>query len=261
MGVLSRIGAYSLRKGHSLRHLAALGATAIWLAVRPSSWTRPVQAVLVKQVYFTGVQAVWFIAGFAFVIGLAVVAQAQFWMVRLGQSELLGPFLVIVIIRELGPLLVNLVLVGRSGTAIATELGSMSIRNEIKVLDAQGLDPMLYLVMPRILGLMLSVFSLTMVFALVSLASGYFFAMLMGMTHNYPSLFFSSVMNGIKSTDILNLLAKTLLPAIATGTICCYEGMSVQYVTEVPQASTRSVVRSNFALFIVCAVVSALTYL
>jgi len=261
MSFVGRIGMFAIQRARSLQYLIALAASALWLVVQPASWTRPVQAVLIKQVYYTGVQGFWFISGFALVIGLAVVSQAQFWMVRLGQSELLGPFLVTVILRELGPLLVNLVIIGRSGTAIATELGSMMIRHEVKLLDAQGLDPMVYLAMPRIFGLMLSVFSLTMVFAVVAFVSGYLFALMMGMTHGYPSLFFSSVMNGIKPTDIFNLLAKTLLPALATGTICCYEGMSVQYVTEVPQASTRSVVRSNFALFIISAVVSLLTYL
>ena len=139
MSMFGRIGAYSLRKGRSLRHLAALAATALWLAVLPSSWTRPVQAVLVKQVYFTGVQAVWFIAGFAFVIGLAVVSQAQFWMVRLGQSELLGPFLVTVILRELGPLLVAILLAGRSGSAMTAQIGVMRVTEEIDAMITMGM--------------------------------------------------------------------------------------------------------------------------
>jgi phospholipid/cholesterol/gamma-HCH transport system permease protein len=250
-----------LNRLRALRNLAAVAISAVWLGMRPGSWPRTVRTVLARQIFFTGVQAVLFMTGLAVFVGLGVVVQAQFWMARLGQSELLGPFLVIVIVREIGPLLVNLVVIGRSGTAMATELGSMSIRNEVKVLDAQGLDPMIYLVMPRILGTAISVFCLAVLFAVVSLGSGYFCGLLLGVGRGSVGLFLFSVMKSLTPADILNLLAKTLAPGLLVGAICCVEGLAVRYVTEVPQAATRCVVRANFTVFMICAVVSLLTYI
>lgn len=261
MTVLGTIGNYVLSKWRSVRHLAAIAASSVMLAVWPGSWPRTVRDVFSRQIYFTGVQALWFIFGLALFAGLAVVMQAQFWMSRLGQSEYLGPFLITAIVREFGPLMVNLVVIGRSGTAIATELGGMSMRNEIRVLDAQGIDPMIYLVMPRVLGMGVSVFCLTIFFTLASLSSGYLFGVLFDVTPAAPELFISSIMNGLTPTDLFNMLAKTIPAGLIVGTICCVEGMSVHYVTEVPQAATRSVVRCNTAVFVICVMVSLVTYL
>lgn len=261
VSTLAVVGDHVLRHGRPVRRLAAVTLAAVWLALQPASWTRTTRLVLARQIFYSGVQALWFTMGLGLFTGLGVVMQAEFWMSRLGQSELLGPFLVIVIIREFGPLLVNLMVIGRSGTAIAIELGGMTVRNEVKVLDAQGLDPMVYLIMPRVIGMAISVFCLTMFFAVISLASGYVCGLLFGVVSRYPELFLTSVAKGISAPDIANLLVKTLFPGLLVGVICCLEGLGVRYATEIPQASTRSVVRSNAALFVVCALMSILTYL
>ena len=260
MSFLAPIGDYALGKLRPIRHLVAIASSAVGLAVQPRSWPRTVRRVLVRQIFFTGVQGLGFILALAFFVGLGLVTQAQFWMSRLGTSELLGPFLVTVIFREMGPLLVCLVIIGRSGTAIATELAGMVVRNEVKVLDAQGLDPMIYLVMPRVIGLAISVFALTIFFALGSLASGYFFARLVDIAPGSIGLFVSSILNGITPTDILNLLAKTIPSGLMIGAICCVEGLSVKYVTEIPPAATRTVVQANTAIFVIYAAVSFATY-
>jgi phospholipid/cholesterol/gamma-HCH transport system permease protein len=260
MSFLAPIGDYALGKLRPIRHLVAVASSVVALAVQPRSWPRSVRRVLGRQIFFTGVQGLGFILALAFFVGLGLVTQAQFWMSRLGTSEFLGPFLVTVIFREIGPLLVSLVIIGRSGTAIATELGGMVVRQEVKVLDAQGLDPMVYLVMPRVIGLAISVFALTMFFALASLASGYFFARLMGIAPGSVELFLSSILNGLTPTDIINLLAKTLPSGLMIGAICCMEGLGVTYVTEIPQSATRTVVRANTAVFVIYAAVSFATY-
>ena len=167
-----------------------------------------------------------------------------------------------VIVRELGPLLVNFVVIGRSGTAIATELGNMKVSGEVRILDAQGLDPFTYLVLPRVLGVAVSVFCLTIIFIVVSFISGYLSGGLLGVNPGRPLFFFRSVFKAVSPSDVFNLLAKTIIPGILTGIICCMEGLSVSTsITEVPQATTRAVVRSVTALFIVSALVSVFTYI
>jgi len=141
-------------------------------------------------------------------------------------------------------------------------LGNMNVHGEVRVLDAQGLDPFTYLVIPRVLGVALSVFCLTIVFVVVSFISGYLSGLLLGAGSGRPGVFFSSVIGAISPSDVFNLLAKTWIPGLLTGAICCVEGLSISAaMTEVPQAATRAVVHSITALFITSALVSLLTYL
>jgi phospholipid/cholesterol/gamma-HCH transport system permease protein len=101
-----------------------------------------------------------------------IVAQPAFWTDKAGQSRLLGPLLVAVFARELGPILTNVVVIVRSTGAMATELGVLNLSGEVRVLEAPGSDPFLCLVMPRVLGVAWSTLCLTIVFILVALASG-----------------------------------------------------------------------------------------
>ena len=235
--------------------------TVLRLALKPGSWPRTVRDVFARQLLFTGVEALRFIGLVGVLVGISVVLQAQLWLGKFGQSALLGPILVAVVVREAGPLLASFIVIARSGTAIAAELASMRVNNEIRVLDAQGIEPLVYLVMPRVLGVAVSILCLGIVFVAVSLGSGYLCGVLLRVSPADPRMFTESVFGAIGRADFANLLAKTLIPGLLTGGICCLEGLSVMgSITEVPQAATRSVVRSIGALFVVSAVVSLLTY-
>ena len=261
MTFLGSIGGYALGKAAAVRHVAAVVWAVLGLAVRPSSWSRVVRDVLARQILFTGVDAVRFMAMIALLIGVSVVVQVQMWVARAGQSEILGPLLVIVLMREVGPVLVNFIVIGRTGAAIAAEMASMRVGGDIAVLDAQGIDPMIYLVMPRVLGVAVSVFCLSVLFIIISFGSGYLSGLPLGVSPGDPTVFLDSVFGGISREDVYNLMAKTLIPGMLTGTIACLEGMNVEgAVTEIPQAATRAVVRSTGTLFVVSAIVSILTY-
>jgi len=229
---------------------------------RPGQWPAPAREVLARQVLFTGIESLRFILLAGLAVGLAVVLQAKVWLDKFGQSDMVGPLLVAVIIREIGPLLVNFIVIGRSGTAIASELSMMRVRGEVDLLDAQGIDPFLYLARPRVLGVGLAVFGLTVCFIPAALFSGYLAGRLLGLPVGPLDLFAQSVFRAVSPADIFNLLAKTWLPGMATGALCCLEGLSVRGAfTEVPQAATRGVVQSVGALFLIFALVSVLTYL
>jgi phospholipid/cholesterol/gamma-HCH transport system permease protein len=262
MNWLARLGEQALVKVRTQTYLASVIWGVLREAVRRGSWPRTVRNVLARQILFTGIEASRFISLLAFMVGISVVVQTQVWLAKVGQTALLGPILVMVVVREVGPLLVNFVVIGRSGTAMATELGNMRISGEVHTLDAQGLDPFTYLVIPRVLGAALSVFCLTVVFIVVSFVSGYLSGLLLGANPGNIRLFASSVFRAVTPADVVNLIAKTFIPGLMTGAICCTEGLSVgTAVTEVPQATTRAVVRSVAALFIISALVSLLTYM
>lgn len=262
MRFVGGVGRRTLEKLRGLRYLLAVAWTVLAVAVRPRYWNRTVRNVMARQILFTGYEATRFVGLIALLVGMSIVVQTEVWLSAVGQTQLLGPVLVAVVIREVGPLLTNFVVLGRSGTAIATELGIMKVNGEVQVLDAYGLDPFIYLCMTRILGVAVSVFCLTVVFIFISFFSGYLFGSLLGANIIEPGRFTTSVFGALRPSDVWNLLAKTFIPGLLTGTICCVEGLSVgRAFTEVPQAASRAVVRSATALFIVSAIVSVLTYL
>lgn len=261
MHFLSSVGRAAIEKYGRLRYLLSIAWAVLSLGVLPDSWRRTTRDVLARQILFTGVDAVGFVMLVAFLAGVSIVVQAQVWMGRLGQLELLGPLLVTVVAREVGPLLVNFIVIGRSATATAAELAGMRVRHEVSVLDAQGVDPLLYLVMPRALGMAICVLCLSALFVLVSFATGYFFGALLGTGPEDPAIFARSVIRGFVPGDFLNLLAKTLLPGFMSSIIASVEGLSVEGVaTDIPQAVTRTVVRSTLSLLVISVVVSVLTY-
>ena len=256
------IGQHTITRMRETAHLFAVLGSILGQATRPRHWPRTTRTVFARQVLFTGVEALRFVSLVAFLTGISVVVQAQVWLGKAGQSEMLGAVLIAVILREVAPLLVNFIVIGRSGTAIAVELATMKVFGEIKVLEAQGLDTLLYLAIPRALAFALSVFCLTIWFTIVAFVSGYAFGILFGIGAADPVIFMNTVLKGLHPADVYNLLAKTLVPGLVTACICIMEGLSVRYsITEVPQAATRAVVRSIAALFIISAIVSVLTYI
>ena len=261
MNWLAATGEKSLNRVRAVFHLAALVWAVLRIAFSPGRWTRPLRDVLGRQILFTAVEAVPFMTLVACMTGIAIVLQVQIWLTNMGHSQLLGPMLAAVVIREAAPLIANFVVIGRSGSAVATELGNMKVNGEVDLLDAQGLDPFLYLVVPRVLSLALSVFCLAFVFIIVSLGSGFLCGILVGANLGSPAAFAECVLGAVEKEDILNLLAKTICPGLLTGAICCSEGFSVRSaVTEVPQATTRALVRSVGAFFVIAAIVSLITY-
>ncbi len=259
MNFVGRIGQSVTNKWRETTYLVAVMSSVLRVAFTPRYWPQTVRNVLARQMLFTGVEAIRFVALIAVLMGISIVVQVQLLLTRVGQSEWLGPILVAVIIRELGPLLTCFVVIGRSGAAITSELASMKVNGEIHLLDAQGLDPFTYLVLPRVIGMMGSIFCLTVVFVVVAFASGFVSGVLMGINTGPPGLFADQVMSAVRPADVLAFLGKTLIPGLLTGTICCMEGLSAEgALTEVPQATTRGLVRSVRMLFIVSALITLL---
>lgn len=261
MNILQTIGAPTLKKWHAVCSVSMVTWGILRLAAGRAHWTRPVREQVSKQILFTGIDAIGITLLISALAGISVVAQVQLWLSKIGQSAMLGNILVTVIAREIGPLLVNFLVIGRSGTAIAAELAYMRVRNEIDVLEARGIDPMVYLVMPRVIGTLVSVFGLTILFIAFSFVSGYAFGFLLGVTPGDPSLFANSILKTLFPSDILNLCAKTLIPGTTTAVICCIEGLGVRgAATDIPRAVTAGVVKSIAAVLIISVIVSVLTY-
>ena len=259
--VIGGLGEMVWAQWDEVRHAAAVIGTVFCLGICPSYWVRTARKEFARQVLAIAVEPLWFVSAVAVLVGISVVVQLSFWADEAGQSQLVGPLLVTVVARELGPVLINLVVIVRSGSAMTTELGVLKISRDFRLLEAQGGDPFRKLVMPRVLGMAVSTFCLTIVFILVALVSGYFFAAWMGKGSRDLLLFADTVSGAVHPKDIFNILAKSILPALFASASCCIGGLGVGgSVAEIPPATQRALTRSVAGLFVISAAVSLLTY-
>ncbi len=195
--------------------------------------------VVLSQILFTGYQSVAVVSAVALFIGATIILQIQLLAPAVG-GELLGQVMVAAVLRELAPLGTAFLVAGRSGTAIATELGGMKVGQEVLALASLGIDPPRYLVLPRLLGVMVSVLALMAYFIVVAIAGGYLVAWLI----TAPS--FDAMRAGVAlalmPADAVLYVAKGLGLGVLIGWLCCHYGLSVQISpTEVPQQASRAV--------------------
>ena len=262
MRVIGGLGEMVLAQWDELRHAAAVIGTVLYVCVQPRYWVRAVRRAFVRQIVTIGVDSIALVCGVAVFVGTTVVAQLAFWVEQAGQSQMLGPLLVAVVARELGPVLIGIVVIVRSGSAMVTELGIMRTDGRVDALEAKELSPFLCLVMPRVLATAVSAFCLTIVFILIAFASGYLFGAMVGTGSRDLLLLVDTVSRAVHPRDVLAIVSKSIVPALFAGASCCIGGLDVgESVTEVPQATQRALVRSLVGLFVISTVVSFLTYL
>lgn len=211
------------------------------------------------QVRFTALDALGLLGGTGLLLGAVTLIQAFTQLSGLGVENYLGVLMVLIILRELGPLLTAILVIGRSGTAITAELGTMQLNSEVDALAVHGVNPFQYLLLPRWLGVLVSVFVLVMAFDAAALAGGYLVARLKyGITLGF---FMDSVRQALSNGDFAATLLKVFLFSGAITFHACHFGLRIQRSqTEVPQAVTRTVVTSLVAVFAIDALVAALFY-
>ena len=262
MGMVGGLGAWIWAQWRELRQAAGMIGMVLAMAAQTRRWVRPARRVFVQQVLVMGIEPLWFVGAVAAFVGISVVVQLALWVGEAGQSQMLGPVLVAVVARELGPVLITLIVIVRSGSAMTTELGILKINGEIRGLEAQDDHSFSLIVMPRILGMVVSTFCLTIVFIFAAFASGYLFAVWLGI--GIPDLlqFMDTVSGAVQAKDVSNIFAKSVLPALFAGASCCAGGLGVcGTFAAIPGATQRALTRSVAGLFFISAVISLLTYL
>jgi phospholipid/cholesterol/gamma-HCH transport system permease protein len=262
MDTIAKLGATVFRRYGEVRQVAAVIGTALYMSVHPRNWRRRVRDTLVRQVLIIGVEPVLFVCGVAMVVGMLVVVQLAFWTGTAGQSQMLGPLLVAVVAREIGPVLTNIIVMVRSSSAMATELAVLKIDGTLRALEARDIDPFLNFVMPRVIGMTVATFCLVNIFILVALASGYLFGAWLGTGPRDFWPFMDSVLNALRLQDIASFLTKSILPPMFTAASCCISGLSVgPSPKDIPHTNKKALTRSSVGLFVISALVSVLIYL
>ena len=256
------VGATFTRRLSMVAETIAVLVGSLRLAASPKSWTPPVRAVFARQMLFTSVDALPSCFRFAAAAGVLIIVQAMIWIDMAGvSSEVVAPLLWRAIVREVAPLLACLVVIGRSGIAIAAELGTLKASGEVEVIDSQGVDPMTFLVMPRVVAVMWSVFGLGMIIAVTMLVAGFVVGASMGTIHQTLAGFASEISANFDAEDLVFFATKTLLAGGLAGGICCLEGFSARSsLTDVPRIASRAGIRALTAVFVISATLSILFY-
>jgi phospholipid/cholesterol/gamma-HCH transport system permease protein len=200
-------------------------------------------AVVARQIIFTGVDALPVVTVIALLIGLLVIIVAATTFSLVGASALLAHIIVVTIVREIGPLFTAFIVVWRSGTAIATELGNMRVGREIDALEAMGVNLIRFVVMPRVVGTVVALLCLTVCFDVVAVLGGFLVAM---PKLTIPlSVYLDDIAASLSLADVVITVIKAALFGLTIALICVYHGLSVaRSSTEVPQQTTRAMLNT-----------------
>jgi phospholipid/cholesterol/gamma-HCH transport system permease protein len=186
----------------------------------------------------------------AFFMGAVMVLQTSSQFSRFGETSLTGDAVALALVRELGPTITGLLVAGRNGSGIASELGSMVVTEQVDAMRALGTDPMRKLVTPRVLATFLTLPLLTLVADFVGLVGGYIMASVE--LHLSASEFWNRAIKALAFGDLVQGMAKPLIFGLLVATISCYFGLRVRGGTEgVGRATTTAVVASSVSILVV----------
>ncbi|MET0705700.1 MAG: ABC transporter permease [Tardiphaga sp.] len=221
---------------------------AAWLRVliHPSRFRLTSMVHHLEQVCWNAVPIVVLIT---FLIGCIVAQQGIFHFRKFGADVFVVDMLGVLVLRELGVLLVAIMVAGRSGSAYTAELGSMKMREEIDALRTMGFDPIEVLVLPRMIALVLAMPILTFMGAMAALYGGGLVAWLYGGVE--PEAFLSRLRDALSINHFTVGLIKAPVMALVIGIVACVEGLAVKGSAEsLGQHTTSSVVKGIFFVIV-----------
>ena len=204
---------------------------------------------IVKQIHFIGVKSLFVIALTAVFTGMVLGLQGYYTLRKFGSEGLLGSAVALSLIRELGPVLSALMVTGRAGSALTAEIGIMRIGEQIDSLESMGIDPVKFIVAPRLLGAVLSVPLLTAVFDVVGILGGYLVGVkLLGVN---AGVFFGQMEASVEWKDVANGFIKSVAFGLIIAWICTFKGYFTGRGAEgVSQSTTSAVVLSSVLILV-----------
>ncbi len=215
-----------------------------------------VRRITMEQVYFTAVQALPIIIPIAILIGCMIIIQFSRFS---GQYDL-GKITVLIIVRELGPILTAFLIILRSATAVTIEVGYMNVFYEVDALEMAGIDPLWIVCVPRLIGITSAILCLFIVFDLVAIVGGY--AIVWSITYIHLGDFLIQIANAISVADITVGLIKAVLFGVTITVTCLYHGFKTQrHITQIPVATSRASVQCFIYCLVISAVISLLFYM
>lgn len=177
---------------------------------------------VLKQIYEQGIQSIVIIALTSFAMGMVLAMQGYTMLSRFGATEYVAFLVALSLVREMSPVFGSLVFSGKTGARIAAELGVMSVNDQILATRTIGVDPIEFLIVPRMIATVVVLPILVVFSEVIGIAGGYF----IGVTEaNIPGSFYlNRTIQSIGYVDFFSGFIKTIFFSLLIGWICCYQG-------------------------------------
>lgn len=206
--------------------------------------------LIVTQLYQIGVNSSVVVALIGVFTGAVLAVQGEYTLSQFGATAFTGSAVALSLIRELGPVLTALMVIGRAGSAITAEIGIMRITEQIDALRSMAVDPIKYLMVPRFVAGMIAMPLLTAMFIVVGIAGGYIVGTgLLGLS---SGTFTSQMISAVDMSDVWSGIVKSVVFGFIFGWVSCYKGYRCGFgAVGVNRATTQSVVTASVAVLVV----------
>jgi len=208
---------------------------------------RPFQ--ILKQLHFIGFKSTFVVVLTAAFTGMVLGLQGYYTLRKFGSEALLGSAVALSMIRELGPVLAALMVTARAGSAMTAEIGIMRITEQIDALDTMAINPLQYLVAPKLVGGLIGVPLLVAIFDIVGIWGGYLVGVdLLGIS---PGSYWSSIESAVDWQDVYGGILKSVTFGLIVSWVCSYKGFHTRMSAEgLGTATTEAVVLSSVLILV-----------
>ena len=240
-----RLGASFLHAAEEIGRMAVLLAQTVAWLVRPPYRGQ----VFLKQIEYVGIDSLFIIVLTSLFSGMVFSLQSSYALSLFEANEMIGPAVVLSLCRELAPVLTGLLVTARVGSAMAAELGTMRVTEQIDALETLAVNPIQYLIAPRVLAGVLMLPALTTVFNVVGTLGSYFISTFL--LDIPPALFMDQVIYYVDFDDFYLGLLKAAFFGLALTLISCYKGFYVRGgAAGVGKATNQAVVISSVTILV-----------
>jgi len=195
-------------------------------SLRPHSWRRTVRAEFrrcLREIVAGGLVSTLVTAVLA---GIGVVSQTVYWLGFAGLAQMTGSILVSVLVREVAPILVGVILLGRNGMLATAELGLMNTSGQVRGMQGMGLDPFLLLLLPRAVAFTVGGFTLGILYTFTTLLIGYAASRVTAATNSSVWSFMTDVVTSMSGLDFVAIPARFVLVGFFVGVGSCLTGLT-----------------------------------
>ena len=216
--------------------------------------------LLVKQLFFVGVLSLPIIVVAGLFIGMVLALQGYNILVDYGSEQAVGQMVALTLLRELGPVVTGLLFAGRAGSALTAEIGNMKSTEQLSSLEMIGVDPLKYIIAPRLWAGFISMPLLAAIFSVVGIWGGAMVAVdWLGV---YDGSFWANMQNSVEfSEDVLNGMIKSVVFAFVVTWIAVFQGYDCEPTSEgISRATTRTVVYASLAVLGLDFILTALMF-
>lgn len=233
--------------------------TFYWIVFGPAQKKPMKRPAVFEQMIFMGLRSIIIVFFVTFFTGVVLAMQSAYQLSKLGGTIYVASLVSVSLCRELGPVLTALVIAGRIGAAITAEIGSMSVNEQIEALETMAINPIRYLVVPKLVSLFFMLPVLTVIGDLSGMLGGYVVGVYN--LHINSHLFIQTAFKYLTLKDIYTGLSKSFVFAIIIALVGCYQGLHTRGgAVGVGRATTVSVVTSFILIILADCVVTGIYY-